>query len=223
MKAVFFDLDGTIFDTLDDIKAAINYAIHVYDGEEASREEIRSYVGRGLRRALSRAVSEKHPKGIEDEEEFSLLFTLMMNYYLHHSTDHTKAYEGIPEMFGMLKANGIKLGIVSNKRDEIVQSIVSTLLPDTFDFVSGETMGFPLKPDPSLLLEGLRKVSSSPAEAIYVGDSEVDAETGRRAGIATYIVSYGFRTDEELRKNGVENPIHCVETLSEKLKIALKI
>ena len=212
MKAVFFDLDGTIFDTLDDIKAAINYAIHVYDGEEASREEIRSYVGRGLRRALSRAVSEKHPKGIEDEEEFSLLFTLMMNYYLHHSTDYTKAYEGIPEMLGM-----------PNKRDEIVQSIVSTLLPDTFDFVSGETMGFPLKPDPSLLLEGLRKVSSSPAEAIYVGDSEVDAETGRRAGITTYIVSYGFRTDEELRKNGVENPIHCVETLSEKLKIALKI
>ena len=71
MKAVFFDLDGTIFDTLDDITAAINYALRVYDGEEATKEEVRGYVGKGLRRALSLAVAAKHPNGIVDEEEFA--------------------------------------------------------------------------------------------------------------------------------------------------------
>ena len=232
MKAVFFDLDGTIFDTLDDITAAINYALRVYDGEEATKEEVRGYVGKGLRRALSLAVAAKHPNGIVDEEEFSLMFTVMMNYYIHHPVVHTKAYDGIPELLSDLKKGRVKLGIVSNKRNEIVQEIVSALLPDTivtallpdtFDYVSGEVAGYPLKPDPTLLVSALKKVGSSPAEALYVGDSEVDAETGRRAGIRTFIVSYGFRTEAELRESGIENTINNVETLSEKLKNEMNI
>ena len=223
MKAVFFDLDGTIFDTLDDITAAINYALRVYDGEEATKEEVRGYVGKGLRRALSLAVAAKHPNGIVDEEEFSLMFTVMMNYYIHHPAVHTKAYDGIPDLLSDLKKGRVKLGIVSNKRNEIVQEIVTALLPDTFDYVSGEVAGYPLKPDPTLLVSALKKVGSSPAEALYVGDSEVDAETGRRAGIRTFIVSYGFRTEEELRESGIENTINNVETLSEKLKNEMNI
>lgn len=223
MKAVFFDLDGTIFDTLDDITAAINYALRVYDGEEATKEEVRGYVGKGLRRALSLAVAAKHTNGIVDEEEFSLMFTVMMNYYIHHPVVHTKAYNGIPELLSDLKKGGVKLGIVSNKRNEIVQEIVTALLPDTFDYISGEVAGYPLKPDPTLLVSALKKVGSSPAEALYVGDSEVDAETGRRAGIRTFIVSYGFRTEEELRESGIENTINNVETLSEKLKNEMNI
>ena len=211
MKAVFFDLDGTIFDTLDDITAAINYALRVYDGEEATKEEVRGYVGKGLRRALSLAVAAKHP------------FTVMMNYYIHHPVVHTKAYDGIPELLSDLKKGRVKLGIVSNKRNEIVQKIVTALLPDTFDYVSGEVAGYPLKPDPTLLVSALKKVGSSPAEALYAGDSEVDAETGRRAGIRTFIVSYGFRTEEELRESGIENTINNVETLSEKLKNEMNI
>ena len=104
-----------------------------------------------------------------------------------------------------------------------MQEIVTALLPDTFDYVSGEVAGYPLKPDPTLLVSALKKVGSSPAEALYVGDSEVDAETGRRAGIRTFIVSYGFRTEEELRESGIENTINNVETLSEKLKNEMNI
>ena len=164
-----------------------------------------------------------HPNGIVDEEEFSLMFTVMMNYYIHHPAVHTKAYDGIPELLSDLKKGRVKLGIVSNKRNEIVQEIVTALLPDTFDYVSGEVAGYPLKPDPTLLVSALKKVGSSPAEALYVGDSEVDAETGRRAGIRTFIVSYGFRTEEELRESGIENTINNVETLSEKLKNEMNI
>ena len=223
MKAVFFDLDGTVFDTLDDIAAAINYALRVYDGSEATREEVRGYVGRGLRRALSSAVAAKSPQGIVDDEEFALMFTVMMNYYIHHPAVHTKLYDGMKELLLFLKGKGIRLGIVSNKRDEIVQEIVSALLPDVFDFVSGEVPGYPLKPDPKLLLSAIAEVGSAPDEAVYAGDSEVDAETGKRAGIKTFIVSYGFRTKEELLRSGIDSDIDNVEKLAENLKTALNL
>ena len=205
MKAVFFDLDGTLFDTLPDIKAAINYALRAYDGKEASDDDIRRYVGRGLRRALAQAAAEKHPADLADENDFSLMFELLISYYMHHPADHAEPYPGIMEMLEHLRSRGIALGIVSNKADSIVQEIVGKLAPGIFSFVSGERRGFPLKPDPSLLLEGLAAVGSSVSEAVYVGDSEVDAETGRRAGIRTVIVSYGFRSEAELAASGIKS------------------
>ena len=217
MKAVFFDLDGTLLDTLPDIRNAINYALRAYDGDEASYDDVRRYVGRGLYKALSSAAIEKHPKGL-DENEFGLMFALMKNCYMRHPVVETKPYPGIPELLSVLKSKGIKLGIVSNKADQIVKEIISELLPDTFDFISGEREGYPLKPDPKLLLEGIASVGASPSETVYVGDSEVDAETGKRAGVKTLIVSYGFRNKEELEGNGIEISADSAEELHEKLE-----
>ena len=217
MKAVFFDLDGTLLDTLPDIRNAINYALRAYDGEEASSADVRRYVGRGLYRALSSAAAEKNPKGL-DENEFNLMFALMKNYYSRHAVVETKPYPGIAELLHSLKRKGIRLGIVSNKADSIVKEIIGELLPDIFDFVSGEREGYPLKPDPKLLLDGIEAVGSSPAETVYVGDSEVDAETGKRAGIRTVIVSYGFRSREELGRNGIETSADNAEELAERLE-----
>ncbi len=220
MKAVFFDLDGTLLDTLPDIRNAMNYALRAYDGEAASDSEVRRYVGRGLHRALTQAALEKKPRGL-DENEFELMFQLMMASYRKHPVDETRPYPGIEALLGRLKSDGVRIGIVSNKADQIVQEIIDALLPGIFDFVSGEKPGFPLKPDPSLLLSGLEAVGSSPAEAVYVGDSEVDAETGKRAGVRTLIVSYGFRTRAELEKNGVEIAADDVKALDEILKSIL--
>ncbi len=217
MKAVFFDLDGTLLNTLPDIRAAINYALRAYDGKEADDEDVRRYVGHGLHRALSQAVIEKEPKGL-DENEMSLMFALMLNAYRRHPIEGTVPYPGIAELLSALKERGIKLGVVSNKEDSIVQEIIDGLLPDTFDFVSGERQGFPLKPDPSLLLYGLGKVGASCGESVYVGDSEVDAETGRRAGIRTVIVSYGFRTEEELKASGIRSEAENAYKLAEILE-----
>ena len=221
MNAVFFDLDGTLLDTLPDIRNAMNYALRAYDGETASDEDVRRYVGRGLYRALASAAAEKNPKGL-DEGEFELMFQLMTSYYRRHAVVQTAPYPGMKELLSHLKDEGMKLGIVSNKADEIVQEIVSELLPDTFDFVSGERRDYPLKPDPSLLLEGLKEVGSSADNAVYIGDSEVDAETGKRAGIRTLIVSYGFRRKEELEKNGVITSASSVAELSQLLDNMVK-
>ena len=217
MKAVFFDLDGTLLNTLPDIRAAINYALRAYDGKEAGDEDVRRYVGHGLHRALSQAVIEKEPKGL-DENEMSLMFALMLNAYRRHPTEGTVPYPGIAELLSELKERGIKLGVVSNKEDSIVQEIIDGLLPDTFDFVSGERQGFPLKPDPSLLLYGLGEVGASCSESVYVGDSEVDAETGRRAGVRTVIVSYGFRTEDELKASGIRSDAENAYKLAEILE-----
>ena len=217
MKTAFFDLDGTLFDTLPDIRKAMNYALSAYDGEKATADEVRRYVGRGLHRALSLAAAEKNPKGL-DEDEFELMFQLMVSAYEKHPVDETRPYPGIPQLLGNLKSRGIKLGIVSNKSDSIVQEIVSSLMPGVFDFVMGEGRGFPLKPDPSGLLYGIRETGGCIEEAVYVGDSEVDAETGKRAGVRTLIVSYGFRTRAELEKSGVSVSANSVEELDELMK-----
>ena len=122
----------------------------------------------------------------------------------HNPADHAVPYPGIPELLESLKGRGIRLGIVSNKDDGIVQAIVSKFFPSVFDFVSGQIAGTPLKPDPMLLLSALEKVGAAVDESVYVGDSEVDAETGKRAGVRTLVVSYGFRSPEELADAGIK-------------------
>ena len=218
MKAVFFDLDGTLFNTLPDIRNAMNYALRAYDGEEATLADVRRYVGRGLYKALSKAAVEKHPKGIYDEDEFALMYRLMVSAYAKHPVVETVPYEGIPELIAALKGEGIALGVVSNKSDPLVQEIVDRLLPGAFGFVAGEQPGYPLKPDPTLLLHGIESVGSTVGETVYVGDSEVDARTGENAGVRTVIVSYGFRSRLDLEAAGIESEASDVEELGKVLK-----
>lgn len=203
MKAVFFDLDGTLFYTLEDIKAAIDYAIAPYDGDSVPLDDVRRYVGRGLRRALAQAIVEHCPP-LEDEGEQELMQALMISYYEKHPVVHTYPYPGIAELLASLKERGVILGIISNKADSIVQEIVSTLSPVPFDFVAGAVPGVPLKPDPSSLLSALSRLSLSKEDIVYVGDSPVDAETASRAGVRSVIVSYGFSSKEELEGRGIE-------------------
>ena len=203
MKAVFFDLDGTLFDTLEDIKAAIDYALAAYDGGPVPLADVRRYVGRGLRRALAQAIVEHCPP-LEEEGEQELMYALLLSYYQRHPAVHTVPYPGVMDMLSYLREKGVVIGVISNKADSIVSEIVRTLSSVRFDYVRGAVEGVPLKPDPTALLTAVREFSLSAEDVIYVGDSRVDAETARRAGIRSVIVSYGFSTKDELKTAGIE-------------------
>lgn len=220
MKAVFFDLDGTLFYTLEDIKAALEYAIRAFDGEALSLDDVRRYVGRGLRRALAQAIVEHCPP-LRDEGEQELMYQLMISYYKKHPAVHTRLYPGMDELLRSLKERGIFIGVISNKADEIVQEIMEKLSPVAFDYVRGAVPGTPLKPDPAALDAALAMNGIDKGDVIFVGDSAVDAETARRAGVRSIIVSYGFPTKAELEEAGItpgaENVAELARVLSQSL------
>ena len=215
-KLVVFDLDGTLLDTLPDIRRAINYALSAYDIPPVSLEDTRKYVGRGLRNALIAAVN--NSGAFIEDNDFSLMNELLVASYMKHPSDNTVPYDGIPELLKALTDNGIGVAIASNKKDEIVQKIVRNVLPSVhFDFVFGQCGAYPLKPDPEGILTEIGKLSLTKDDIIYVGDSEVDYETASNAGCDSFIVSYGFRTKEELEGRGIEKTVESPSILKEKL------
>lgn len=218
MDCVVFDLDGTLVDTIEDIRSAINYALSAFEGSNITREECMRYVGHGLRKALAEAAIE-HKARLIDEEDFSHMYLLMMEYYRRHAVVYSKPYDGIKELLQTLKAENIKLAILSNKRDELVKDIVNKLFEkDLFNLVLGQTDYLPLKPDPRALYKIFDDLSINKDDAIYIGDSEVDYKTAVNAAVAYVIVSYGFRSERELKESGIESMDH-VPSLKEIEKI----
>ncbi len=217
-KLVVFDLDGTLLYTLPDIRRAVNYALSAYDIPPIPMEEARTIVGRGLRNALIAAVN-RSGKMIEDND-FSLMNELMVSSYMKHPSDNTVPYDGIPELLGLLMENGVMVAIASNKKDEIVQKIVKNILPSVrFSFVLGQTSTYPLKPDPEGILSEIGKLGVTTDDIVYVGDSEVDYETAANLGCGYIVVSYGYRTSEELKEKGIADTAGTVEELGEKLRV----
>ncbi len=217
-KLVVFDLDGTLLYTLPDIRRAVNYALSAYDIPPIPMEEARTIVGRGLRNALIAAVN-RSGKMIEDND-FSLMNELMVSSYMKHPSDNTVPYDGIPELLNFLTENGVMVAIASNKKGEIVQKIVKNILPPVrFSFVLGQTSTYPLKPDPEGILSEIGKLGITTDDIVYVGDSEVDYETAANLGCDYIVVSYGYRTSEELKEKGIADTAGTVEELGEKLRV----
>ncbi len=216
-KLVVFDLDGTLLDTLEDIRRAVNYALSAYDIPLIEREETRRFVGHGLRNALLSAV-ERSGERIE-ESDFSLMYELMISSYRKHPCDSTRPYAGIPELLKMLEDNSVLIAVASNKNEEIAESIIRSSLPDiSFAFIIGQKNSSPLKPDPEAVLAETGKRNITPEEIVFVGDSEVDYDTANNMGCMSCIVSYGFRSREQLEARGIENVISSVVELERKLK-----
>lgn len=216
MKLVVFDLDGTLLDTLDDIKCALNYALSAYDIPPINREKTRCFVGRGLKNALLSAVNESG-KRIE-EDDFALMYELMLSHYRAHYADYTKPYEGIYELLKSLNEKGILISIFSNKAESIEFPLVEkTFSGIKFAFVLGQKDGYPLKPNPERLLSQMEEIGIRKEDAIYVGDSEVDNATADNAKMAKINLNYGFRTKEELSKVGIINTVSSVKELKEEI------
>lgn len=215
---IIFDLDGTLLDTLDDLMDATNYALKKMGWPARSRDEIRQFVGNGVAKLIERAV----PPGTDPAEAAKAL-EIFTPYYDAHKQDKTAPYEGIPEMLSALKAKGLTLAVVSNKFDAAVKGLMPEYFPGLIDAAAGEAeaAGVPKKPHPAMVHGVLKSLNADPAQAVYVGDSDVDLQTAQNAELPCISVTWGFRDEDFLRSHGgttfVHSPTQLAQFLTEEV------
>lgn len=202
-----FDLDGTLLDTLGDLAASANYALRKHGMPEHSVDDIRQFVGNGVRKLMERAV----PDGAANPH-FEDAFSSFREHYMQHSLDTTRPYEGIPETLAALKARGCRLAVVSNKMMAATQELCRHFFSDTIEVAIGEdeAHGIRKKPAPDTVFEALKtlgvtkKREYNSLSAAYVGDSDVDIQTATNAGLPCISVLWGFRGRDFLIQHGAE-------------------
>lgn len=188
-----FDLDGTLLNTLDDLKNAVNAALEKHGYAKRTLEEVRMFVGNGIVKLVERAV----PQGT-DEKEIKRIVEDFRAYYDAHVNVETHPYAGIAALLGKLRAAGIKVGVNSNKYDAAVQLLMRDHFPGLFDKAVGESADVPRKPSPIGVQTLLKALGADAESAVYIGDSGVDEQTARNADLPFIWVSWGFRKAEEL-------------------------
>ena len=194
LNTVVFDLDGTLLDTLGDLAGSVNYALRKHGLRECSLQEVRSFLGNGIVRLMQNAV-----KNAVEGVEFEEVFQTFRSHYLEHCLDTTQPYPGILPMMEKLRESGVKIAIVSNKLHPAVQELNRRFFADLVTSAVGESETVRRKPHPDGVLKALEELGSRPEEAVYVGDSEVDWETARQAGLRCVLVLWGFRDEDFLR------------------------
>ena len=210
LKAVLFDLDGTVLYTLEDICASTNRTLHAFGAPQRSMEELRLAVGNGARRQ----VGAYFPGG-ETGPRFEEAMAYYKKDYTLHCADHAVPYPGILEALARLKAAGLRLAIVTNKPQAPTQVLWRAHFENLVDFAIGETPGIPRKPAADMVDLALSRLGLTREEAVYVGDSEVDIATAKHAGLPCFSVSWGYRSPEELQKAGAERLFSQPEALAE--------
>ena len=216
-----FDLDGTLLDTLQDLAASVNYALRQHHMPEHSLDDVRHFVGNGVRLLMERAV----PGGVGNPM-FDAAFDTFRQYYMQHSLDTTRPYDGIPELIRELHARGCQMAVVSNKMMAATQELVRHFFPEIPVAIGEhEAEGIRKKPAPDTVFAALRQLGHSVSEnlenqegevfAVYVGDSDVDLATARNAGLPCISVLWGFRDRDFLLANGattfVQHPIDILD------------
>ena len=196
-----FDLDGTLLDTLGDLAASVNYAMRTHGMPEHSIDDVRRFVGNGVRKLMERAI----PQGTGNPL-FEETFATFRQYYMAHSLDTTKPYEGIPEMLAELTKRGCRLAVVSNKMMAATQELIHHFFPDTIEVAIGEheAEGIRKKPAPDTVFAALHQLGVGKEGAVYVGDSDVDIETAKNSGLPCISVLWGFRDRDFLIQHGAE-------------------
>ena len=193
MKAVLFDLDGTLLNTLDDIADSANYTLEQFGYPAHPVDAYRYFVGQGADYLLGAIV----PDGARTPENMNALKKAYVERYNAHSLDKTRPYDGIVEAVGKLREAGMKLAVISNKPEHATKSTIASTFPEgLFDFLAGAKPGVPLKPDPAIVRIVLDEFGISPEEAFFVGDTSVDLATAKNARCPSIGVTWGFRPEE---------------------------
>lgn len=192
-----FDLDGTLLDTLRDLTASVNHALRWAEMPERTIEEVRWFVGNGVKKLMERAV----PEG-SDNPKFAEVYQEFREYYLHHGQDTTEPYPGIMEMLRALKDEGKQIAVVSNKFYKATEELCSHFFGGLVDVAIGEREGIRKKPAPDTVEEALRRLKTDCSHAVYVGDSDVDIQTAMNSDLPCISVLWGFRDRDFLLAHG---------------------
>ena len=208
-----FDLDGTLLDTLQDLATSVNYALRQHRMPEHSIDDVRRFVGNGVRRLMERLMERAVPEGAANPA-FEAAFATFREYYMEHSLDTTRPYDGIPELIHELKERGCRMAVVSNKMMAATQELVHHFFPE-IEVAIGEheAEGIRKKPAPDTVFAAMKQLGQG--SAVYVGDSDVDLATARNSGLPCISVLWGFRDREFLLAHGattfVERPMDILD------------
>ena len=192
---IVFDCDGTLLDTLTDLRNAVNYVLRAHDLPERSVPEVKAALGNGVAHLMRQSL----PDSIS-EAEFNTYLDEFKAYYGEHLQDYTAPYPGMLDVLDTLRAKGYKLAIVSNKIQEGITPLNKEYFGDRLPVAIGERPGLQRKPAPDMILQALKELDSTQSESIYIGDSEVDVATANNSGLLCIGVTWGFR-HEQLHKN----------------------
>ncbi len=218
-NTIIFDLDGTLLNTLGDLHACFNYVIKKYGYKERTLEEIRTFVGNGIVKAIERAL----PKGV-DKSELTQIINLFKEYYQSHMYELTKPYDGIIQLLQELKRKGLKIAVVSNKFDDAVKGLCNYYFKKLIDTAVGESYDVRKKPETDGVFKAVKELHSSIEKSIYIGDSDVDILTAKNAKIPCISVLWGFRDKEFLIKNGgkifAEKPDDIIKIIEKKIYLS---
>ena len=211
-KTYIFDLDGTLLSTLNDLASSTNYALRWAGMPERTIEEVRMFVGNGVKLLMERAI----PEGVNNPK-FEKTYAKFREHYMEHNLDTTRPYDGVPELLHELTRRGKHLAIVSNKFYAATQDLAKHFFPDTIEVAIGERENIRKKPAPDTVLEALRQLNVSKEDAVYIGDSDVDIMTAKNCGLPCISVLWGFRDKDFLIEHGgslfVEKPIEILSRL----------
>ena len=211
-KTVLFDMDGTLLDTLEDLCDSTNYVLRKLGHPERSLEETRRFVGNGAEKLIRRAMPENTA-----EEEIRTALGMFRTYYEAHCKVKTKVYDGMLEVLDALRAHGVKTAVVSNKPDEAVKKLSEEYFGDRMDYAIGPKEGRRCKPYPDMVDAALKAMGMPREGAVYIGDSEVDLQTAKNAGMDCISVCWGFRDAEFLKQAGATQLVHTPKELEKLL------
>lgn len=203
-----FDLDGTLLNTINDLAASVNFALRSVGLPEHSVDDVRRFVGNGVRKLMERAI-----EGGDSNPLFDEAYATFRKHYLEHGLDTTEPYPGIVEMLGRLKADGKNIAVVSNKFYAATQELCRHFFGEYVAVAIGERENIRKKPAPDTVEEALRQLGASRDGAVYIGDSDVDIETARNCNMPCISVLWGFRSRNFLIEHGAQRLVETPEEI----------
>ncbi len=214
IKTIIFDMDGTILNTIDDITTSVNFALKTYQLPLRNIDEVKQAVGNGAKALIARVIHKGY-----DHPQFEDIYQTYQDYYDAHRMVKTAPYPQILALLRKLKYDGYTLAVVSNKHDYLVKSLNKQLFEGLFEVAVGETKERPLKPEPDVIFDVLDILDATVEESLFIGDSNVDIITAKNANMASVGVTWGFRSKEELHREGatfiIEEPYDLLKIIKE--------